>query len=126
MSLFIDSLKLRLLLLASIPLLRRAERRSARLRELLHEESFVLQIRTGDGVGGYYQLRGGVLSLHRGEHRRPDFVQHWQHSADALRVMLSRDETDMLRAVEGGQCQLQGRFAVALWFNEAMKIARAA
>lgn len=101
MSLFIDSLKLRLLLLASIPLLRRAERRSAR-------------------------LRGGVLSLHRGEHRRPDFTQHWQRSSDALRVMLSRDETDMLRAVEGGQCQLQGRFAVALWFNEAMKIARAA
>ena len=126
MSLFIDSLKLRLLLLASIPLLRRAERRSARLRELLHEDSFVLQIRTADGVGGYYRLRGGVLSLHRGEHRRPDFTQHSQRSSDALRVMLSRDETDMLRAVEGGQCQLQGRFAVALWFNEAMKIARAA
>lgn len=126
MSLFIDSLKLRLLLLASIPLLRRAERRSARLRELLQEDSFVLQIRTADGVGGYYRLRGGVLSLHRGEHRRPDFTQHWQRSSDALRVMLSRDETDMLRAVEGGQCQLQGRFAVALWFNEAMKIARAA
>lgn len=126
MSLFFDSLKLRLLLLASIPLLRRAERRSARLRELLHEESFVLQIRTADGVGGYYQLRGGVLSLHRGEHRRPDFVQHWQTAGDALRVMLSRDETDMLRAIEAGQCRLQGRFAVALWFNEAMKIARAA
>lgn len=126
MSAFFDSVKLRLLMLASIPLLRRAERRSARFKELLHEESFVLQVLSADGVGGYYQLRGGVLSLHRGVHRRPDFTQHWRSSGDALRVMLSRDETDMLRAVEAGQCRLQGRFAVALWFNEAMKIARAA
>jgi hypothetical protein len=106
--------------------LRRAQRRSARLKELLHEDSFVLQVRTGDGVGSYYQLRGGVISLHRGLHRKPDFTQHWRSSGDALRVMLSRDETDMLRAVEAGHCQLQGRFAVALWFNEAMKIARTA
>lgn len=126
MSTFFDTLKLRFLLLASMPLLRRAQRRSARFKELLHEDSFVLQVRTGDGVGSYYQLRGGVISLHRGLHRKPDFTQHWRSSGDALRVMLSRDETDMLRAVETGHCQLQGRFAVALWFNEAMKIARTA
>lgn len=126
MSTFFDSLKLRLLLLASMPLLRRAERRSARFKELLHEDSFVLQVRTADGVGGYYELRGGALKLRRGLHRKPDLTQHWQSSGDALRVMLSHDETDMLRAIEAGQCRLQGRFAVALWFNEAMKIARAA
>ncbi|MCY1557131.1 hypothetical protein D9M68_939520 [compost metagenome] len=107
-------------------LLRRAVKRSRRLREMLHEESFVFQVRTGDGVRGYYELRGGELRLRRGEHRRPDLVQDWTGSGDALRVMQSRDETDMLRAVEDGQCRLQGRFAVALWFNEAMKIARAA
>ncbi|BCG24651.1 hypothetical protein TUM18999_28420 [Pseudomonas tohonis] len=121
---FIDTLKLRLLLAASMPLMRRAEARSERFRAMLHEESFVLQIRTRDGAGGYYELRDGTLRLRGGIHARPDLTQHWERSRDAVKVMLSRDETDMLRAVEAGQCRMQGRFAVALWFNEAMKIAR--
>lgn len=126
MSSLLANLKLRLLLSASMPLLRRAQARSSRFQALLHEESFVLQIRTEDGVGGYYELRDGTLRLRHGLHRKPDLTQLWQRSGDAVRVMLSTDETDMLRAVEAGQCRMQGRFAVALWFNEAMKIARAA
>lgn len=120
----LDRLKLRFLLLASMPLLRRASARSRRMQQMLHEESFVLQIRSADGANGYYELRDGDLHMRLGLHPRPDLSQFWLSSRAALAVMLSRDETDMLRAVEAGQCRMQGRFAVALWFNEAMKIAR--
>ena len=104
---FIDTLKLRLLLAASMPLMRRAEARS-RFRAMLHEESFVLQIRTRDGAGGYYELRDGTLRLRGGIHARPDLTQHWERSRDAVKVMLSRDETDMLRAVEAGSAACRG------------------
>jgi len=38
--------------------------------------------------------------------------------------MTSPDESDLMRAFNAGQCRMEGRFGVALWFNEAMKIAR--
>ncbi|MCY1455987.1 hypothetical protein D9M71_731690 [compost metagenome] len=124
MTTFIETLKLRLLLTASMLLLRRAQKRSERFREMLNEETFVMQIRTLDGAGSYFELREGKLRLHHGVHGRPDLTQLWGRSRDAVKVMLSKDETDILRAFEGGQCRMQGRFAVALWFNEAMKIVR--
>jgi len=119
-----DNLKLRFLLLAAMPMLRRAERKSKRFQQILRDEPFVFQILSHDGAAGYFQLKEGRLRLHFGRHPHPSFSQTWATSKDAARVMMSRDETDVMRALEDGQCQLTGSFLVAMWFNEAMKIAR--
>lgn len=119
-----DNLKLRLLLLASMPLLRRAERKSKRFQQILRDDPFVLQILSLDGAAGYFELKEGRLQLHFGRHPHPSFSQTWATSRDAARVMMSRDETDLMRALEQGQCVLDGSFLLAMWFNEAMKIAR--
>jgi hypothetical protein len=115
---------LRLLLLGSTILLRRAEKRSARFRQMLGDQPFVLQIRTRDGVAAYFELNHGQLQLHMGEHRSPHFTQVWASSKEAVRVMRSADETEIIRAMEDGRCRLDGSFLVGMWFNEAMKIAR--
>jgi hypothetical protein len=120
----LHNLKLQFLLLASAPLLRRAERRSKRFQQMLRNEPFVIQILSRDGAAGYFELMEGHLHLHFGRHPRPSFVQTWATSKDAARVMMSRDEADLMRALEEGQCELAGSFLVAMWFNEAMKIAR--
>lgn len=118
------NLKLRFLLLASTPLLRRAKHKSKRFQQMLRDEPFVLQILSRDGAAGYYELIEGHLQLHFGRHPHPGFSQTWATSKDAVRVMMSRDEADLMRALEDGQCELAGSFLVAMWFNEAMKIAR--
>lgn len=124
----IDRLKLDFMLAMVPTLLRRAARRCtpqrARLYELLSDTPFVFQVRTCDGAGGWFELREGELRFHRGVHVKPDFSQTWRSSSDALNILSSRDESSMLRSLEEGLCRLNGRFAIALWFNEAMKIAR--
>jgi hypothetical protein len=120
------NLKLRFLLFASTPMLRRAERKSKRFQQMLRDQPFVLQIQSRDGTAGYFELIGGRLQLHFGRHPHPSFSQTWATSKDAVRVMMSRDEADLMRALEDGQCELAGSFLVAMWFNEAMKIARSA
>ncbi len=105
-------------------LVRRAAARSARLRQLLGEGSFIFQVATAAGAGGCFVLDAGRLRFAPGLCDRPDFEQVWLSAGDAVRAMTSRDETDLLRALEDGKCAMSGRFTVALWFNEAMKIAR--
>jgi len=118
------NLKLRFLLFASMLLLRRAERKSRRFQQMLRDKPFVLQILSRDGAAGYFELIEGHLQLHFGRHPHPSFSQTWATSKDAVHVMMSRDESDLMRALEDGQCELAGSFLVAMWFNEAMKIAR--
>ncbi|WP_233809273.1 hypothetical protein [Paraburkholderia sp. HP33-1] len=124
----IDRIKLGFMLSMVPTLVRRAARRQtpqrARLYELLGEAPFVFQVRTHDGAAGWFELRDGALQFHRGVHVRPDFSQTWRSASDAVKVLASRDESAMLRSLEDGSCRLGGRFAVALWFNEAMKLAR--
>jgi len=126
----INKLKLGFMLAMVPALLRRATRRNtpqrARLYELLGEKPFVFQVRTRDGVGGWFELREGALRFHRGVHVKPDLSQTWRSASDAVNVLISRDESSMLRSLEDGSCRLSGHFAVALWFNEAMKLARPA
>ncbi|HVP65179.1 MAG TPA: hypothetical protein VMT82_09795 [candidate division Zixibacteria bacterium] len=102
----------------------RAAKRSARARAMLREEEFTFQIVTTSGIGGHFVLHNGQLDLHWGRHQKPDFAQIWRSGGDAVRTLTSRDETAMLRGFEEGLYRMQGRFAVALWFNEMMKLAR--
>lgn len=124
----IDRFKLDIMLSMVPVLLRRAmadgKPERTRLRELLREPPFVFQIRTRDGAGGWFELRDGALRFHRGTHASPDLAQTWRSAADAVFVLGSRDESLMLRSLENGRCRLNGRFAVALWFNELMKLCR--
>jgi hypothetical protein len=122
---FLDNLKLRGLLRVTATLLKRAEARSCRFRQMLGEDAFVFQIATDAGTGGHFVLDNGRIRYHGGVHPRPDFAQVWRRSGDAVRVLTSPDEAELLRAFDEGLCRMQGRFTVALWFNEAMKIARA-
>jgi hypothetical protein len=115
---------LSLTLLLLLLLLRRAARRSARLRRMLHEESFVMQIGADDGGGGYFTVQDGRIRLTAGAHPSPTFAQIWKSSEVAIGALTNPDETEMLRAIEDGRCRMRGSFLVALWFNEAMKIAR--
>jgi len=121
---FLEDLKLRLLLRATVLLFRRAQKRSGRMRRHMVADDFVLQIQTQRGTGCYFELRDGTIRLIRGIHPRPDFAQVWRSPEDAFRAMTNRDESELLRAVEDGRCRLRGRFLVALWFNEAVRIAR--
>lgn len=121
-----DALKLRALLRVTSIILARATKRSARLQAMLGDEDFVFQIATESGAGGHFALHDGALRYRPGLHAAPDFAQVWKTSGDAVRVMTSRDESDLLRAFNAGLCRMEGRFGVALWFNEAMKIARPA
>jgi hypothetical protein len=120
----ISDLKLLPLLAVTRSMIRKAEKRSARARTLLRQENFAFQIMTRSGVGGHFVLHNGQLDLHWGQHRNPDFAQIWRTGGDAVRTLTSTDETAMLRGFEEGRYTMQGRFTVALWFNEMMKLAR--
>jgi hypothetical protein len=120
----IGHLKLRMLMRVTLVLIRRAQARSPRLRELLASHPFVFQIQTADGVGGHFDVADGHIALRAGLHPKPDLTQLWCDGNTAVRMLTSGDETDLLRAVEDGYCRMRGRFIVALWFNEVMKLAR--
>jgi hypothetical protein len=120
----IGNLKLTALLCLTLLLVRRGQKRSPRIAQLMREDSFVLQIQTRSGRGGHFVLRDACLALHLGLHPAPDYVQSWIDGNAACAVLTSRDETEMLRAVEDGRLRMRGRFLVALWFNEVMKLAR--
>ncbi|WGM45907.1 hypothetical protein KOAAANKH_00772 [Brevundimonas sp. NIBR10] len=118
-----DRVKLAFLLRLSAWLVRRGARRSVRLAEMLAEEDFTMQVRTEGGAGGHFQLRDGSFRFIGRLHDAPDFEQVWRSPADAVRVMTSPDESAMNRAFHDRLCRMSGRFVIALWFNEATKIA---
>ena len=118
-----DKLIIRLLLHLSMAVLNKAAKRSARFRELLEEPPFVFQIATRSGAAGFYELRDKRLTVGFGKHKAPDLCQTWSSGGEARRALMSSDESDIIRAMEDGRCRVRGSFAVALWFNEAMKIA---
>jgi len=124
MSTIVGNLKLSLLLCLTALLVWRGQKHSPRIRSLLRDDSFVLQIQTRSGWGGHFVLSDAHLTLRRGLHPAPDHVQSWRDGNAAFAALTSRDETELLRAFEDGRLRLQGRFQVALWFNEVMKLAR--
>ena len=126
MAISFDAVRLRALLRVTALILARAARRSQRLQTMLRDEGFVFQIATEGGTGGHFALSDGALRYRPGLHPAPHFAQIWQTPGDAFRVLISPDESDLLRAFNAGLCRMEGRFGVALWFNEAMKIARPA
>lgn len=121
---FIERLKLYVLLMVSAVLVRHAGKKKSRLQQLLREKPFVFQILTADGAAAYLELRNEKFKMHFGKHSAPDFSQSWGKARDAVAVMLSRDETEILRALEDGRCELQGSFLIGMWLNEAIKLAR--
>ena len=121
---FVGRFKLRALLNVTLLLLRRGAKRSPRLRRMLNENSFVMQIRSDDGGGGYFTVKQGQIGLTTGVHPKPDFAQVWRNADVVVRALMNSDETELLRAIEDGRCRMQGSFLIALWFNEAMKLAR--
>ena len=124
MTMKIGDLKLIPLLVATPWMIRKAAKRSRRIRTLLIEENFAFEVLTRSGVGGHFVLQGGRFDLHWGRHAHPDFSQIWGTGGDAVHTLTSRDETSMLRGFEEGKYTMQGRFTVALWFNEVMKLVR--
>lgn len=120
----IERLKLYLLLIISTILVWRASKSNLRLQQMLQERPFIFQIQTSDGAAAYLELRDSRLRMYLGLHPVPDFSQYWEQAKDAVTVMLSRDETELLRALEDGRCELRGSFLVGMWLNEAIKLAR--
>ena len=120
----VRDLQLLPLLAATKWMIRKAAQRSTRMSALLRQERFIFQIVTCSGVGGYFALQDGRLRLNWGRHERPDFCQVWRSGGEAVHTLTNKDETAMLRAFEEGRYTMQGRFIVALGFNEVMKIAR--
>ena len=119
-----SDLQLLPLLLMTRRMIRRAQSRSPRLHALLRGEEFVFEMCTRSGVGGYFVLREGHFDLHWGRAKTPDFAQTWRSGGDAVRTLTSKDEAAILRAYEEGLYTMQGRFTVAMWFNEVMKLTR--
>lgn len=120
----IERLKLYALLMISTVLVWRASKASLRIQQMLKERPFIFQIQTSDGAAAYLVLCDARLRMYLGLHPAPDFSQYWEQAKDAVTVMLSRDETELLRAVEDGRCELRGSFLVGMWLNEAIKLAR--
>jgi hypothetical protein len=120
----ITNLKLYGVLTTSTLLVWQASKKSPRLQQLLQEPPFVFQILTRENAAAYFELKNGQLRFYIGRHAAPDLTQCWQRSEEAVRVLLSSDETDVIRAFEDGSCDIQGSFLIAMWFNEAMKISR--
>ena len=120
----VSDLKLLPLLAVTRWMIRRAAARSPRLRALLQAEEFSFDLATRSGVGGHFVLHKGEFDFHLGRSKSPDFAQIWRTGDDAVRTLTSREETAMLRAYEEGLYTMEGRFTVALWFNEVMKLAR--
>jgi len=116
--------KLLLLLAITRRMIRSAERRSPRVRALMQQENFTFGVLTSSGFGGHFMLQDGQFDLHWGRHETPDFTQMWNSSGDAVRTLTSKDPSALLQAYEDGLYTMQGRFTVALWFNEVLKIAR--
>lgn len=121
---YVERFKLYALLMVSVVLVRRAGKSNLRVKQLLGESPFVFQILTLDGAAAYLELRNEEFKVHFGRHPVPDFSQSWKTARDAVVVMLSRDETEILRALEDGRCELQGSFLIGMWLNEAIKLAR--
>jgi len=119
-----SDLKLLPLLALTPRMIRSAEKRSPRLRALLQEEEFTMEIATRSGVGGHFVLHNGQFDFHWGRHAKPDFAQLWRSGGDAVSTLTKRDETAMLRGYENGLYTMEGRFTIGLWFNEVMKLAR--
>ncbi len=120
----LSDLKLLPLLAATRWKIRRATKHSPRLRALLRAEEFTFEVTARSGVGGHFVLHKGQFDFHLGKIQSPDFAQTWRTGDDAMHTLTSRDETAMLRAYEEGLYTMHGRFTVALWFNEVMKLTR--
>lgn len=120
---FIENLCLKVIFKIANFQLQRAIVNSKRLQELILEKEFILQFRTKSD-GAYFELKNGKIDFHFGIHPLPTLTYNWKNGFDAVRVLLNKDETEMLRAFEAGIYRMEGDFTVALWFNEAMKIAR--
>ncbi|NBU36505.1 MAG: hypothetical protein EBS35_08020 [Bacteroidetes bacterium] len=119
------SILLQTILRITFGLIKKAIPKSVRLQELMREkESFIFQIRTKNGKGGYFELKNGQLSHSFKTHANPSFEQVWDNGFTAVKTMLSKDETDLLRAFEDGKYRMKGDFTIALWFNEVMKLAK--
>ncbi|TGN16799.1 hypothetical protein [Leptospira ilyithenensis] len=113
--------KFSILLLTMYYFLKRSH--SKRMKELLSETDFVLQIRTEKGNrGGYFSLKDRNLSFDFGIHPSPDFSQIWKTSQDAYITLSKRNETEILRAYEAGKYRMNGSFLIGLWFAEVTKI----
>jgi len=69
-------------------------------------------------------LCDALLSFRAGPHAAPDLAQTWTTAGEAVRTLTGHDQTELLRAIEGGRCRLKGDFLVALWFSEAIELAR--
>lgn len=118
-------LLLQLILRITFGLIKKSMVTSIRVQELMKEKGdFVFQIRTKNGRGGNFELRQGHLSFSFERRNDATFEQIWENGFSAVITMLSKDETDLLRAFEDGKYRMKGDFTVALWFNEVVKLAK--
>jgi hypothetical protein len=117
-------LRLRIVLSLAPVLVNRAAKHSSRLRCLLDTAPGPIQVYAGKKPVGFFRVEGGALHWKRGLHPAPSFTQYWKTAKSALRVLMSEDETEILRAVEAQELKMSGSFLTAIWFNEVMLIAR--
>jgi hypothetical protein len=118
-------LLLQLILRITMVLIKRSTIKSVRLQELMTEkDGFTFQIRTSAGWGGHFKLSEGILIFSSEIIPDPNFEQIWNNGFSAVKTMLSKDETDLLRAFEDGHYHMNGDFTIALWFNEVVKLSK--
>ncbi|MGO9173522.1 MAG: hypothetical protein ACLP7P_16375 [Rhodomicrobium sp.] len=118
-------LRLRIMLSLAPLLVNRAAKHSSRLKYLLETAPGAIQVIAGKKPVGFFRVEQGAFRWKRGVHPAPSFTQAWKTPRSALRVLTSKDETDILRASEAQELSMSGSFLTAIWFNEVMLIARA-
>lgn len=117
------NLKLHALLGAMFALLYKARLQSHQVRELMAQD-FIFQIETQENGGGYLVFKQGQVRLHYGQHAQPDFRQIWRSGDDAVKILSAGEEAAVFAAIQQGICRMEGSFAIAIRFNELMKLAR--
>lgn len=83
-----------------------------------------MQVSTREGAGAYVRLRQGQMEFRCGVCKFADFTQIWTTASEAVNEFTLNDKGGLLRAFEEGRCTLKGNFLIALWFSEAIKVAR--
>ena len=85
-----------------------------------------MQIRTQSGdVGRVFVLGGGVIFSRRGVVSNPDVSMVWKNAAVAVRALRMASADAIPQALADGSLSIVGDPAVANWFGEVARLARA-
>jgi hypothetical protein len=110
------------LLLAGLGLrMQQLARTSAPFMALLQNRDFTIQIESEDGIARHYKIKNGKVCHRGGKADKPDFVLRFENSDTGVQTLIKGDPTAFMTGMQTGAIQMEGDFALLMWFNQAAK-----